>query len=666
MKKISLLIIIFTTVVSQAQTYKFGKVSKAELNEKVCAIDSNANAAILYSKQITEFDFSQDEGFFIRTKYFVRIKIYDKAAADWATKKIYLHQQNNTKEKASSVKAVTYNLENNKIVKTNLSKKNIFIEKTSKYLKIKKFTFPNIKNGSVLEYKYTVESPFFSNFRRVAIQRTIPVKKFYARIAIPEYFVYKTHTIGYLPIKITEDQQTRDLKVIYRSAGSPGSASSLGSGSLNFQEHTKTIAQENIPALKVESFAGNIKNYAAAVAFELNYIDFPRKTRKLYSTDWESISRKIFQSDRFGAQLKKTSHFKDELLAVIAGSSSEINKMMRVLAFAKKKIKWNKHKNYYCEKGIRKAYKEGFGNVADINLNLIAMLRTAGFKANPVLVSTINHGVPIAPTRDGFNYVIALVETSNDSYLLDATHPYSIPNVLDESCYNFQGRLIKEDGKSSWINLYPQQYSSVKRSLRAKFTGTGFEGGFRTAYTNNFLYDYRKKMAKKSIPKQQEIVAEKHPNIEINKFKALNLNDLTKNVVTSVQFSTDAYFEKIANKIYISPLLFFQRRHNPFKADKRLYPVFYNKPWLKSNTIYINIPATYEIVSIPESITLTLPNDLGSFSYQLTQQGQTIVIKATTVINTPIILPTAYPELKKLYTDMINKQQEKIVIQQKL
>ena len=58
------------------------------------------------------------------------------------------------------------------------------------------------------------------------------------------------------------------------------------------------------------------------------------------------------------------------------------------------------------QKGTRKAYLEGEGNVADINLLLIAMLRSQGVDANPVLVSTRNNGIPLFPTRKGFNYVI--------------------------------------------------------------------------------------------------------------------------------------------------------------------------------------------------------------------------------------------------------------------
>ena len=62
--------------------------------------------------------------------------------------------------------------------------------------------------------------------------------------------------------------------------------------------------------------------------------------------------------------------------------------------------------------------KKGVGNSGDINLNLINMLNYAGLIANPILVSTKSHGIPLFPTLEGFNYVIAGVELNGSLYLL--------------------------------------------------------------------------------------------------------------------------------------------------------------------------------------------------------------------------------------------------------
>ena len=73
------------------------------------------------------------------------------------------------------------------------------------------------------------------------------------------------------------------------------------------------------------------------------------------------------------------------------------------------------------------------------------MLREAGLGANPVLVSTRNHNIPLFPTLDGFNYVVSLVEfTDGNSILLDATEKYAMPNVLPYRALNWNGRKVTQ------------------------------------------------------------------------------------------------------------------------------------------------------------------------------------------------------------------------------
>ena len=56
---------------------------------------------------------------------------------------------------------------------------------------------------------------------------------------------------------------------------------------------------------------------------------------------------------------------------------------------------------------------------------LTAMLRAAGFDANPVVTSTISHGIPFFPTVSGFNYVLGGVTVNDQYFLLDATDKFS-------------------------------------------------------------------------------------------------------------------------------------------------------------------------------------------------------------------------------------------------
>ncbi len=78
----TLILVVFITNFSTAQKIKFGKVSKAELEEKFYPQDSSANAVILYKKRRTYFDYSGETGWTLVTKVHERIKIYNNDGND--------------------------------------------------------------------------------------------------------------------------------------------------------------------------------------------------------------------------------------------------------------------------------------------------------------------------------------------------------------------------------------------------------------------------------------------------------------------------------------------------------------------------------------------------------------------------------------------------------
>ena len=142
MKKniIVLFVLIAQIATITAQNYKFGKVSKEEVEEKFYPLDSTADAAYLYKYRRTYFDYSKNKGFMLVTEIHERIKIYTKEGFDKATQSIVFYKPDTgDDEKVSSINGYTFNLDNKgKLDKDKLSKSSIFDEKLSKYRSIKK------------------------------------------------------------------------------------------------------------------------------------------------------------------------------------------------------------------------------------------------------------------------------------------------------------------------------------------------------------------------------------------------------------------------------------------------------------------------------------------------------------------------------------------------
>ncbi len=177
---------------------KLGDVSKQDIEMTVYDADPNADAVILCDYGYLTFSYNIKEGQWEnQLKRICRIKILNDDGYEWATEQISLYDDNNTEQSISGIKGFTYNIENGKVQKTKLSKDDIFKEKTSKNYNRVKFTMPNVKEGSVVEFSYTVFSNYITILDQWQFQRSIPVKWSEYKVCIPEYLTYLKNSQGY-------------------------------------------------------------------------------------------------------------------------------------------------------------------------------------------------------------------------------------------------------------------------------------------------------------------------------------------------------------------------------------------------------------------------------------------------------------------------------------
>ncbi len=662
--RISLLLItaLFITSNITAQEVKFGKVTKKELEEKFYPNDTAADAAVLYKKRRTYYGYNSSNGWVVKTEVHERLKLYNKDGFENATKKIRLYTQGGNDEKIS-IKAYTYNLEGGKIVKTKLEKNGIFREEVSENWISKNFTLPNLKDGSIIEWRYTITSPYNWSISDVICQYNIPIKYLDAKIQIPEYFVFKHLASRFYPITVNTSRVSKSYTFTYKTSDGPVREKS-NTGEKRINENVHEITLKNIPALSKEPYVNNINNYRAKINFEITAYRPSNGTPKFYNSTWQDVTKTIYESQYFGDQLNKKNHYKDDLINITTGMTSQNEKVVAIFQFVKSKIKWNEEYGKYVSiGGIKKAYREGVGNVAEINLTLVSMLKEAGINANPILVSTRAHGIPLFPTKNGYNYVIAGVETQNGVTLLDATEKYSTINVLPLRALNWEGRLIREHGSSTTVSLYPNKYNTKKIILMGKIDSEGtLTGMLKTTYNNLNALQYRDNYASLAEDDLISKIENKNNAIEIEKIRLNNKNDLSKPVIEMVKFTRDNQVDIIGDKMYISPLLFLTTSENPFKQEERLFPIDYGSAWKNEISIVLQIPEGYTIASKPEKFSLALPKNLGSYFLKTEVTGNKINVTSQTKINAAIIGANHYKTLKELYEQVIEKQLEKIVL----
>jgi hypothetical protein len=661
---LSILLLLITNVT--AQEFKLGKVSIAELEQKVHPKDSSAAAAILYKKGKTRMEYDENYGFVIITEVETRIKIYKKEGYEWANQNVWYYNESNFKEKVSFSDAVTYNLVDGNIEKTKLKSDGVFDEVVSKFKGRKKITMPNVKEGSVIEFSYIIRTPSDRMIREWDFQTSIPVNYSEFSTYIPEYYVFNTRQKGYVFPKTTTVKNSKTLLFQNKDRTISGhviTKTSFATDKVNYIETQTNYVAVDFPAMKDEAYVNNIDNYTSSVQHELSMTKFPQAEVKMFSVDWDAVVKTIYEYKDFGPELNKSGYFEEDLKKKLEGTSTTDEKILVVLNYVKANVKWNDYFGYNCDSGVKKAYKEKTGNIADINLMLTAMLRYAGLTANPVLVSTRSNGISIFPNRTAFNYVIAAVETPNGNILLDASDKFSTPNVLPFRALNWYGRLIRKDGSSEEVDLMPKKSSNdvvfMSYSIDAE--------GKITGKTRRQCTDYNAMITRENINgvKEEEYLEKlenRNNKIEISEYSRTNEKELLLPTMETYSFTGNNLCEVIGGKIYVSPMLFFTNEQNPFKQDLREYPVDFGFPFMDKYNITLQIPDGFTAEVLPAPSIINMEDNLGSFKFNIAPTANGYQINIQHQINEAIVSTEKYEMLKEYYKAMIAKQTEKIVL----
>ena len=291
------------------------------------------------------------------------------------------------------------------------------------------------------------------------------------------------------------------------------------------------------------------------------------------------------------------------------------------------------------------------------------MLRFAGIKANPVLVSTKNNGIPLFPTRQGFNYVICIIEDEGFTSLLDATEPFGTFNILPNRVLNWQGRIIREYGSSSWINLNSILLSNQSYMLNIQMQDDlSIIGKVRSNFTNYMAYNYRDRFTGISEEDHIKYLEKDKGEIVIESIEFENDKNPLEPVKLTYDYELNGAVEEIGDKLYFSPLLFLSSTENPFKQKVRNFPITIDYPVETKYLVNISLPDGYEVESLPESSAIDFNNGKAKFNYVIKENGKYLQLIVNFDINTSLILPKDYEYFKTFYSMGLEKQNEKVVL----
>ena len=634
-------------VSAQKNQPPIGIIEKADMELRDCEFDKDAEAFKLIDWGSVKYTGGGWNPSVFTTEYErrVRIKILKEKGLKYANVVIpYLAYDGY--EKILKVDAYTFNMDNAGNIKTaKVDKSSIYRKKIDIGISKLIIVFPEVKAGSVIEFKYKMERGGASYINDWNFQDDIPVR----------YSEYQTELPAFLEFK--ENVLTTD-KIAFSKAESKD---------YSFGESIrKTYSLQNIKGLKEEPFMGAKKDYRQRIEFLLTQVQVESNYVVDVRTAWSQVVNDLMKTEYFGLQIDKFLPQTFDLINQWKNIPDLETRIKTIFKYVQQYMTWNERETILTYDGVKEAYENKTGSTADINLILINLLVQADIKASPILFSTRKHGIvnTLYPMLEQFNTVMVYVPAGNKYLVLDATDKMSDYKLVPAEVVNTNGFLVQGEG-GKWIKVLEEKNRyKIFTAIRCDIDLNGKMTGEATVNCGG----YAKKDRCKSWLKNREEY--KKTYFSENSI-SLHVEDIITNNVyaDSLPLEQKIKFSSVLNSsgdyIYLLVNLFSELEKNPFITEQRIADIDYG--YLQNYIIVGNyrIPQEYSFDALPENISLQMPDKSIVFNRHLTVEGNLLQVRLTLDYKNSYYAVADYSDFREFHKKLFEALNEQVVIKKK-
>ncbi len=620
---------------------KIGKVSIEELQMTSYEKDTTATAVVLYEWGNNYFDIINNQIRLVK-KYYSRIKILKKEGTEHATISIPYYHTKKSKEVIKKITAVSHNNDQ----KIYVNKNNIYKKDINKNWSVMEFTFPKAAVGSVLEYEYTLITPYDFNFEGWEFQGYIP--KIHSEFNASIFGNYRYNRVLKGSLKLSTNEASIKKRCLY-IPGFPDPSDC---------EVLKYIMKD-IPAFIEEDYMLAEENYISKIEFQLSEYYYLNKDRgsKKFTKTWKTVDKEFRNDKDIGRQLKKTSYFKELIPADIKNISDELERAKRIFYFIQDHYTWNEEYGIFKNDNIKRSYEDKTGNVAEINLSLINALLATGLKTELLLLSTRNNGLPtkLHPVITDFNYLVAKLTIGEQSYLLDASLKKLPFGILPYKALNYEGRVMDFKNSSYWHTITPNKKNSRIISLKLRQNDEGkLQGTLKKRATGYFAISKRENITDSGLEEYYDALEESIKDVEITPIKMDNLDEIEPPLSESYTIVFNNSMDE--DIVFFNPFVGTTKINNPFKLKNRLFPVDYGYPRDLTYLFNMKVPDGYTLDKIPDNKIMVLSDHSVKMKFTAKQTDNIINIRFELKITKTHFSTDEYHHLKEFFSQIVALQ----------
>lgn len=632
---------------------KFGAVSDAEIDMTVYPRDSSAAAVLLYRSYTVRIGISAAARLNRTVWVHDRWKILKDAGKDAADYEIVYATNYEDKEVVSGIKATTFNRgADGKVQQTKMSKKSQFNEKYANDLSKISFAAEDVREGSVVEVAFEIQSPTVT-IPNIYLQRSdYPVNKIDVEVSYADYFTYNRVTRGFLSADFRQE-------VVNETVTTPAT------GLLSFNMYHDYFTATNVPVMKSEAYSFCPDQYKLSVIYDLRSIAIPGVITQNYNAGWVDVDRRFAETNLL-TQVKQKFRDADALQAATSGKEMADEKIVAVWQYILDQVKWNKD-IHLLPQDNKQTLKEGTGSSADMNALMASALNTIGMVAEPVLVKSRADGALLdyhISSSEFTTFILRVQAPDGTVRYLDASRRDSYLDVLPPAYLVTRGRLLHLDGHGEWVDLtaipVTNTLTQVVKLSPVPAEGVA-KGSAEISAVNQIASAVKTNYHSFDTPEAWIEDTENDEGIEVIEM-TLDEPDKLGNVA-HVTYSFEKPVENAGDFLYIRPFLSAWHDAQAFRNENRKLPVDFPYKQRINYMCLVEIPDGFAVEQLPATTRGSMPAAGGSaYIIQCQQAGNLVQMSFRMDLNTLLVQENDYADFRAFWEHLCKTEESVIVL----
>ena len=526
----------------------------------------------------------------------------------------------------------------------------------------KLITLPEVQPGSIIEYAYTLawhqHAPdILKNPSNYWIDGLYSVPTVHWTLQHELFTRHARFSLRYLP------KGTLDWALIRPPNGA--AVQRKGDGTVELEVH-------DVPPIEEEEFAPPADMINSRVHF-FYLVGFGPNANY-----WRDLARREAQDiDKFIGRSKKIQQATTRLVAPGDSPDAKLRKIyarvqqLRYISYEpRKSSQETKRENLKDNKDVEDVWEHGYGYANEINYLFIAMARSAGIDAWLVRLTDRSRSIldPVVLDSSQLDTAVVLVRIDNKNLFFDPATRFCPYGLLPWGETGVKGIQIAAGGDFGSIPGRGPDTAVTTRTATVKLAPDGtVEGTVHISYAGQEALQRRLELyvqddAGRRKALEDEIKSVLPPSATVTVTHSDPWESSEEDLRVDATFTVPDFASVAGHRLVFPLAVFHSTRTNPFKAEKRNYPIYFDYAYQATDAITWQFPEGFHVEGLPTP--QFYQNNFYKYQIKLTTTPSGLEFHRSSTLNGFVFDAGSYRMLKTMYDTTIRSDTEPAILQQ--